>query len=63
MSALLPSLGLFGPTEIILVVAVLVLIFGASKIPMLARGLGSGIRNFKGELTAPPESEPEEPED
>jgi len=43
----------FGPTEIVLVVGVLVLVFGARKIPLLARGLGAGIRNFKGELGKP----------
>ena len=32
---------------------VLMLLFGAKKLPMLARGLGAGIRNFKGELQAP----------
>ena len=64
MTTLLPSLGLvFGPTEILLVLVVLVLIFGATKIPMLARGLGAGIRNFKGELARPKDPDGEdEPE-
>ena len=30
------------------------LLFGAKKLPMLARGLGTGIRNFKGELKESP---------
>ena len=63
MSTLLPSLAVgFGPMEIFLVLAVLVLIFGARKIPMLARGLGAGIRNFKGELAKPSEAPPEDEE-
>ena len=41
---LLFSLG--GP-EIILVVLVVLLLFGAKKIPELARGMGKGIREFK----------------
>ena len=45
--------------EILLVAAVLMLIFGARKLPMLARGLGQGIRNFKGEIE-PPEDEDED---
>lgn len=45
----------FGIGEAILVFGVIVLLFGAKKLPELARGLGSGIRNFKGELQAPPE--------
>lgn len=47
----------FGLWETLLVVGVLMLLFGAKKLPMLARGLGSGIRNFKGELQAPHDDE------
>ncbi|HRP02532.1 MAG TPA: twin-arginine translocase TatA/TatE family subunit [Candidatus Kapabacteria bacterium] len=36
-----------GSTEIILIVLVLVLLFGAKKIPELMKGLGSGIKEFK----------------
>ena len=39
-----------GTLEILLIVVVMVLFFGAKKIPDIGRGLGSGIRNFKGEL-------------
>ena len=39
-----------GTLEILLIGVVLVLFFGAKKLPDIARGLGSGIRNFKGEL-------------
>ena len=39
-----------GISEILFILALLVLIFGAKKIPEIARGLGSGIRNFKGAL-------------
>ena len=37
----------FGFQEILVVLLLLVLIFGASRIPELGRGLGEGIRNFK----------------
>ena len=59
MLTLLPSLGLltFGLGEMVLVFAVIMLLFGARKLPELARGLGSGIRNFKGELKSPPDDE------
>ena len=43
--------------EILLVAGVLMMLFGAKKLPMLARGLGQGIRNFKGELSAPEDDE------
>lgn len=42
-----------GIGEILLIVGLLVLIFGARRIPLIARGLGEGIRNFKGEIKAP----------
>lgn len=55
MSTALGSLMLitFGVWEAVLVFGILMLLFGAKKLPDLARGLGSGIRNFKGELQAP----------
>jgi sec-independent protein translocase protein TatA len=36
-----------GPMEIILIVLVILVFFGAKKIPELAQGLGKGIREFK----------------
>jgi sec-independent protein translocase protein TatA len=36
-----------GPTEIFLIVFVILLLFGAKRIPDLAKGLGKGIREFK----------------
>lgn len=52
---MIPSLGLitFGFWEILLVFAIVMMLFGAKKLPLLARGLGAGIRNFKGELRDP----------
>lgn len=34
-------------TEILLIMAVLMLLFGASRLPQLGSSLGSAIRNFK----------------
>jgi len=50
----------FGFGEMILVFGIVMLLFGAKKLPMLARRLGEGIRNFTGELK-PPEDDGEEP--
>ena len=36
-----------GPTEIILIVAVVVLLFGGRKIPELMKGIGQGMKEFK----------------
>jgi sec-independent protein translocase protein TatA len=46
MKALL-AIGGLGPWEITLIIVVLLVFFGAKKIPELARGLGKGIREFK----------------
>jgi sec-independent protein translocase protein TatA len=40
-------MGNLGATEILLIVFVLLIFFGAKKIPELAQGLGKGIREFK----------------
>jgi len=40
-------MGGLGTTEILIIVAIIVLFFGASKIPELARGLGEGIKEFR----------------
>ena len=40
-------MGRLGPTEIILIVAVILLMFGGKKIPELMKGLGNGINEFK----------------
>ena len=40
-------MGNLGATEIILIVLVILVFFGAKKIPELAQGLGKGIREFR----------------
>jgi sec-independent protein translocase protein TatA len=40
-------MGSIGVTELLVIFVILVLLFGASKIPQLGKGLGEGIRNFK----------------
>jgi len=47
MSLGLLGLERMGPLEILLIVVVLVLIFGAKRIPELARSLGKSINEFK----------------
>ncbi len=46
----LSTLFLFGPigvTELLVILLIVVLIFGASKLPLLGKGMGEGIRNFR----------------
>ncbi len=45
--ALIPGVGSIGGTEMIIALVIILLLFGAKKIPELARGLGSGVREFK----------------
>lgn len=40
-------MGTPGPLELFLIFLVVLLIFGANKIPEIARGIGKGIREFK----------------
>ncbi len=40
-------MGRLGATEIILIIAVILLMFGGKKIPELMKGLGSGLKEFK----------------
>lgn len=45
-----PPVGLFGPIgtwEILLILLVLLLLFGAKKLPELAKGMGRSIKEFK----------------
>jgi sec-independent protein translocase protein TatA len=39
-----------GATEIILILVIVLLIFGANRLPQLGSGIGKGIRNFKKSL-------------
>jgi sec-independent protein translocase protein TatA len=45
--ALIPVIPSIGGTELIILLAIILLLFGAKRIPELARGLGTGIREFK----------------
>ena len=40
-------MGKFVPTEIILILAIVLLFFGGKKIPELMKGLGKGVKEFK----------------
>ncbi len=46
-TVLLGFLGGLGGSEVILIVAIILLMFGGKKIPELMKGLGKGIREFK----------------
>jgi sec-independent protein translocase protein TatA len=39
--------GSFGLPELLVILVIVVVIFGASKLPQLGKGLGEGISNFR----------------
>lgn len=43
-------MGMPGGTELLIIFGIVVLLFGAKKIPELAKGVGKGIKNFKAEM-------------
>ena len=47
MNALTIFLGVIGPMQVILIIAIVVLLFGGKKIPELMKGIGTGIKEFK----------------
>ena len=57
----LPLIGMPGMWEWILIALVIMLFFGAAKLPKLGKGLGEGIRNFKKGLKS--NNKDETPED
>ena len=52
----MPSLGV---PELMIVFLIIIVLFGASRIPQIAKGLGAGIRDFKTELKGNGEDDPE----
>lgn len=61
-------MGRIGLPELLIILLILVVLFGATKIPQLGRGLGEGIRNFRKGLRGgdeggadPDGSRPQEP--
>lgn len=51
-----------GLTEILIVLAIIILLFGAKRIPGLARGLGKSVTSFKAGMREEPEDEKDEKE-
>jgi sec-independent protein translocase protein TatA len=65
MGIMTPLLANLGPTELIIILGILVLLFGATKLPELARGSGRALRIFKAEtkgLTDDDDEETKSPE-
>lgn len=50
-------LSMIGATEVILICAVILLIFGGKKLPELMKGMGKGVKSFKEGMNEPSEEE------
>ena len=59
--------GLTNPMHLVILLAIVLLLFGAKRLPEIGRSLGSGMREFKESVTheapAIPESTPSETSD
>jgi sec-independent protein translocase protein TatA len=45
--------GTLGPMEMVLILLILVLLFGAKKLPQLGEGIGKALKNFKKSVNDP----------
>ena len=57
--------GTIGLPELLVILLIVLLVFGAGKLPQLGKGIGDGIRNFRGALKGdePPKQDPPKSED
>jgi len=53
----------FGTTEMLILLAIVILVFGASKVPQVGEQIGAGIRNFKDALSGGEDDETKKLED
>ena len=56
-------LGPVGPMELVLIVLIIVIIFGARKLPELGKSMGEGIKNFKKSIGSKDKDEDNPPEE
>ena len=54
------GIGMPGPTELLIVLGIFVLLLGATKLPQLGRSLGSAINEFKDSVKGKEEKEEEQ---
>jgi sec-independent protein translocase protein TatA len=52
-----------GMPELLIILVIILIIFGAGKLPQIGRGLGQGIKNFKDSTKSIKENSDEIPED
>ena len=52
-----------GMPELIIILVIILIIFGAGKLPEIGAGMGKAIKNFKGAASEPEEKKPDKIED
>ncbi len=52
-----------GMPELIIILVIILIIFGAGKLPEIGAGMGKAIKNFKGATTEPDRKEPDKIEE
>jgi sec-independent protein translocase protein TatA len=50
-------MGRIGIPELLIILTIIILIFGANRLPEIGRGIGKGIRNFKDATKEGPEKD------
>lgn len=41
----------FGPTELIIILVIILMVFGVGKLPQVARHMGKGLKEFRKEIS------------
>ena len=59
---MIPALPQVGGTELLILLAIILLLFGAKRIPQLARSFGTGTREFRKGISGDYDEEPNEME-
>jgi len=49
------GIGMPGPTELLIIFGIVLLVFGGKRLPEIAKGLGRGMRDFKRAFSSPPD--------
>jgi sec-independent protein translocase protein TatA len=64
LTGVLTEVGMFGlgTQELVIIFLIVIVIFGANKIPQLGKGLGEGIKNFKNAMKAGQEEDADKKE-
>jgi len=55
-------MGPFGPTEILIILVIALVVFGPKRLPEMGKSLGKGIREFKSSVTGDDEHAHHEPQ-